>query len=300
VEGLLGYTQEEWLSDPVLWYSRLHPEDREMWNVEFMRGCASGGPFRAECRFMARDGHAVWVHGEARIIRDERGRPMYLQGVAFDITENKVAEEKVKASLHEKEVLLKEIHHRVKNNLQVTSSLLKLQSAKVQDAAALALLQESRDRIRSMALVHEKLYQSDDLSHVEFSWYVRSLVGSLSRSYGPRNARVAVVVDVQDVFLSIDAAVPCGLIINELITNALKYGFPDDGGGEVRLHMRPVGESYVLTVEDDGVGLPADFDYRNTPSLGMQLVVTLADQLEGHVDAVSNGGTKVTLTFPRK
>src|SRR6266446_2399365 len=148
IEGLLGFAQEEWMSSPVLWFRQLHPDDVELWNQEFARGCSTGGPFRAECRFVARDGSVVWVHGEARLIRDEHGRPVLLQGVAFDITESKRAEEIVKASLREKEILLKEIHHRVKNNLQITSRLLRLQAARIPSPEAKQLLRERSEETR--------------------------------------------------------------------------------------------------------------------------------------------------------
>ena len=188
IEALLGFSQEEWLSDPFLWFNQLHPEDRAYCNQEFARGCVTGGPFRAEFRALTRDGQVVWVHGEAHVVRDEDGRPLFIQGVAYDITESKRAEqvvrasaEQLKASLEEKEVLLKEIHHRVKNNLQVISSLLKLQATHIEDPSALEMFNESRNRIQSMALVHEKLYQSANLSRVDFGEYARSLSALLIR-----------------------------------------------------------------------------------------------------------------------
>ena len=201
IEALLGFSQEEWMSDPVLWFRQLHPDDRALWNEEFARGCATGGPFRAECRFLTKTGEVVWVHGEARLIPDESGQPVLLQGVAFDITETKKAAEIVKSSLREKELLLKEIHHRVKNNLQITSSLLRLQAAKIPDAGVRQLLRESQDRIRSMALVHEMLYRSQDLARVDFPQYVRALVPQLFRSYDPGGRiryRVVRLLDAPD------------------------------------------------------------------------------------------------------
>jgi len=235
IEGLLGFSQEEWMSDPVLWFRQLHPEDRELWNGEFARGCATGGPFRAECRFLTKDDQVVWVHGEARLIPDEFGQPVLLQGVAFDITESKRAEEIVKHSLREKELLLKEIHHRVKNNLQITSSLLRLQAGKIADASVRQLLRESQDRIRSMALVHDMLYRSQDLARVDFPEYVRTLVVQLFRSYNA-SGRIRNVVELEGIVFGVDLAVPCGLIINELVANALKHAFPGDrqGVGSVR------------------------------------------------------------------
>ncbi len=189
IEQLLGFSQDEWLSDPFLWFNQLHPEDRAYCNQEFARGCVTGGPFRAEFRALTRNGEVVWVHGEARVVGDEDGRPLFIQGVAYDITESKRAEEAVrasaeqlKASLAEKEVLLKEIHHRVKNNLQVISSLLRLQATHIEDPRALEMFNESRNRIESMALVHEKLYQSANLSQVDSGEYARSLSALLIAS----------------------------------------------------------------------------------------------------------------------
>ena len=211
-EALLGFSQEEWMSDPVLWFRQLHPDDRELWNREFARGCATGGPFRAECRFLTKDGQVIWVHGEARLIPDELGQPVLLQGVAFDITESKRAEEIVKDSLREKELLLKEIHHRVKNNLQITSSLLRLQAGKIADASVRQLLRDSQDRIRSMALVHDMLYRSQDLARVDFPEYVRTLVVQLFRSYNA-SGRIRPVVQLEGIVFGVDLAVPCGLMV---------------------------------------------------------------------------------------
>jgi PAS domain S-box-containing protein len=299
VEALLGFSQEEWMSDPTLWFRQLHPQDRELWNLEFARGCATGGPFRAECRFLSKKGEVVWVHGEARLIPDESGRPVLLQGVAFDITEGKRAEEVVKNSLREKELLLKEIHHRVKNNLQITSSLLRLQAGKLADAGVRQLLRESQDRIRSMALVHDMLYRSQDLARVDFAEYVRTLVVQLFRSYNA-SGRIRPVVELEPLVLGVDLAVPCGLIINELVANALKHAFPGERRGEVRVRMTAANDRFTLSVRDDGVGLPPRIDYLDTETLGLQLVRMLTEQIEGQFHLETTSGTEFVVRFPRQ
>ena len=236
-----------------------------------------------------------------------------------EISERMRAEEQIKASLQEKEVLLKEIHHRVKNNLQVISSLLSLQSRCIEDQSVLELFQESQNRVRSMALIHEKLYRSQDLARINFAEYIRNLATSLVRSYRANSGPVSLKVDANDVPLSIDAAVPCGLIINELVSNSLKYAFPpppsfppsggdergsfppsggDERGDEIRIELRSDRDHQVtLIVADNGVGFPKGLDFRHTESLGMQLVNTLTNQLGGTVELHSNGGTEFKITF---
>jgi PAS domain S-box-containing protein len=307
VEELLGFTQEQWLSDPVLWYHQIHPDDRDLLHQEFARGCATGGPFKAEFRALNRDGSVVWIHGEARVVRDEHGRPLFMQGVAYDISETKRAEEamragaeQLKASLREKESLLKEIHHRVKNNLQVISSLLRLQAAGVRDGAALDMFHESQNRIRSMALIHEKLYQSPDLSRVEFASYVRDLLSLLLRSYAAR-PRIELDIAVENAALSIEQAVPLGLILNELISNCLKHAFPEGRAGRITVELGPSdGTSLRLKVADDGVGIPAPVDPRRAATLGMQLVRTLSEQLGGRLEVRRGAGTEFAISFPNR
>jgi PAS domain S-box-containing protein len=303
IETLLGYTQEEWLSSPVLWYDRLHPDDRRKLDQEFARGCATGGPFKAECRFLARDGRIVWVHGEARLINDARGFPILLQGVAFDVTETKRAEEVVRAALREKETLLKEIHHRVKNNLQITSSLLRLQLGKVTDAAARQILQESQDRIRSMALVHEMLYRSADLSRVDFAHYIRALLEQLFRAHNVDVNRFTFRTRIPDLILSVDLAMPLGLIVNELVANSLKHAFADRANGSIDVELDAEGGTYRLLVRDDGIGLDRTALPDTKATLGLQLVRTLTEQLGGRMEwrapAAADTGTEAVITFPR-
>lgn len=215
----------------------------------------------------------------------------------IDITERKRAEEQIQTSLGEKDVLLKEIHHRVKNNLQVISSMLNLQARYIKDQKALEMFKESQNRVRSIALVHEKLYQSKELSRLDFTDHVRSLVSHLFRSYGVHSDRIVLRIHVEDVYLGIDTAIPCGLIINELVSNSLKYAFPQ-GKGEISIDLRRQHDNcYMLVVRDNGVGLPKGLDFRNTETLGLQLVNTLTDHLGGSIELGSGAGTEFKVTF---
>jgi two-component sensor histidine kinase len=215
-----------------------------------------------------------------------------------DITERKRAEDQIKASLEEKEVLLREIHHRVKNNLQIISSLLNLQSRYIKDKQVLHVFQESQDRIKSMVLIHKKLYQSKDLARIDFAEYVRSLIADLFRSYKADYDLITLKTNIDDVFLGIDTAIPCGLIINELVSNSLKYAFPEGGQGEIRIDLHSEKEGkFTLIVSDSGVGFPEDLDFRNTESLGLQLACTLVDQLQGTIGLDRTGGTKFKIAF---
>ena len=217
--------------------------------------------------------------------------------VARAVAGRRQEEEKLRAELKEKEVMLKEIHHRVKNNLQVISSLLSIQSTILADPRDATYFQESRDRIRTMALVHEKLYQSDDIAAVDFGPYVDRLTANLFRSYTGSGGRASLYVDVKDIFLGPDHAIPCGLIVNELVTNALKYAFPEGRSGTITVTMRQSDDRYELTVSDNGVGMPANFNLEETESLGLQLVNMLAHQLDGTVTMDVSQGTRFTISF---
>ncbi len=217
--------------------------------------------------------------------------------VLRDIGERKKMEEQIKASLHEKEALLKEIHHRVKNNLQIISSLLNLQSERAGSTAVTQALQEGQNRVRSMALIHENLYRSNNLAQIDFGAYVRELVGQLHRTYSEHARRVTVDVQVEALFLPMETAVPCGLILNELFSNAVKHAFVDGRAGQISIQLQSDHNDYRLTVADNGVGLPPQFDYRQTTTLGLQLVHTLVGQLDGRLLVDNRQGTAVTITF---
>jgi len=207
------------------------------------------------------------------------------------------ADELIRTTLKERETLLKEIHHRVKNNMQVISSLLSLQAAQATEPETIDMFSESQRRIRSMALIHEKLYRSGSLAEIDFGDYVESLVGELLRMYNVPLGAITIAVDIENVQLGVDAAIPCALIINELVSNSLKYAFPDGRTGGVTVALQHANEAYTLTVADDGVGFPADVDFRATDSLGMQLVVTLVNQLEGTIDLSRENGTAFVISF---
>jgi two-component sensor histidine kinase len=219
----------------------------------------------------------------------------------LEIAERKIAEDKVKASLEEKEVLLKEIHHRVKNNLQVISSLLRLQSKKIRDSYDLQLFDESQDRIRTMALVHEKLYQSKDLAHIDFKDYLQKLVHDLLRAYRTADFTPDVKIHCDDIPMSIDKAIPCGLLINELITNVLKHAFPSSfkKNGLVEINVKSSNANHIdISVKDNGVGIKDDVDFETMDSLGIRLIHILAeDQLGGNIAVESKDGTEVRIDF---
>jgi two-component sensor histidine kinase len=216
-----------------------------------------------------------------------------------DVTERRQVEEQIKASLKEKEVLLKEIHHRVKNNLQIISSLLNLQSAEIEDPEACQRFKESQDRVKAMALIHERLYQSGDLAKIDFAGYVRSLTGHLTRSYKVNATAVRLNLEVESVPMNLDTAIPCGLIINELVSNAFKYAFPKGESGEINVRFAEEnGRSLKLVVQDNGVGFPENKNPEESDSLGLKLVRSLTEQLGGVLSYRTQNGFICQITIP--
>jgi PAS domain S-box-containing protein len=231
-------------------------------------------------------------------MRNETGEITGICGIAHDMTERKQMEEALRLSLQEGEVLLKEIHHRVKNNMQIISSILNLQARSVKDPAALECLRGSQSRIRSMALVHEKLYRSSGFSRIDFGEYVRSLASAVFQSCRTDSNQVRLDFKAEEVFLDINTAIPCGLVANEIIVNALKHAFPGGRSGVVKIRLRPLGKGeYRFVISDNGVGFPKDLDFRNTESLGMQLVILLVGQLDGTINLKRKGGTTFDIVF---
>lgn len=257
-----------------------------------------GKPQQFEAELVTTDGRTIWVeHFLNPIVVD--GRVQELSCLAYHITDRKNAQAELLKSLHEKEVLLKEVHHRVKNNLQIISSIFNLQSAHVgEDRRMIGLLRDSRDRIRSMSFIHESLYQTKDLSSIDLADYIDGLSRNLVMSYS-LNGKVELRTDLQRVQLVLDQAIPCGLILNELISNALKHAFPDDRSGTIRIALEQVDEQVRITLSDDGVGLPPGFRPEIHSNLGLELVDTLMDQLDGSVHRQSGDGVRYLLTFER-
>jgi|GEM_PF-4845731 len=218
-----------------------------------------------------------------------------------EIQERTVVEEQLRESLEEKEVLLKEVHHRVKNNLQIISSLLYLGSRERESKRFMDIIQESRARIRSMAMVHEKLYQTENLSQISFRDYTEDLVKSLVGSHNDGSSNITVDIRSNGVQLDISTAITCGLILNELISNAVKYAFPDNEDGEIVISIAQDNSGrYEMIVKDNGVGLPDDFSTHASQSLGMKLVDTLTQQIDGDLQIDGTSGTKYRLTFTRE
>ncbi len=302
--SLTGYSAAEVVGrNPRVLKSGMQDESfyRNMWET-----ILSGQVWRSELVNRRKDGSTYTEEMTITPVKNKQGAITHFIAIKEDVTERKQAEEQIKASLREKEVLLKEIHHRVKNNMQIISSLLNLQSVQIKDEQALSLFRESQNRVKSMALIHEKLYQSRDLAQIDFAEYVHNLTSHLFRSYGAIARNVTLNVGIHDVYFDVNTAVPCGLIVNELVSNSLKHAFPDGRVGTISVSVTADQEAavsregqaiYTLTVSDNGVGTPKDFDFRHTESLGMQLVNTLTEQLGGSVELESTGGTAFKITF---
>jgi len=299
-ERMFGYSREELLGKPIeilvpRRYEQSHVAQRDAYiNAPRTRPMGAGRALMGR----KKDGTEIPVEISLSPLETESGT--LITSIIRDITEHRTAEERIKASLREKEVLLREIHHRVKNNLQVTSSLLKLQSSYIQDAVSKEMFSESQNRIRSMALVHEKLYQSTDLSRINMSDYAESLALLLMRSFGVSTDQIQLKVSRSDVLLTIETAIPCGLILNELVSNSLKHAFDNAAGGVIEVSVDKHTEREVaLTVADNGKGLPADLDLEKAETLGMRLVRTLAEQLDGRIEIGRQSGTRITVIFPQ-
>ena len=279
-------------------FAAVHPDDCEGLRNAMARTLAGSAAYEVEYRAVWPDGSLHYIAASGQLARDANEEPLWIDGLLWDVTDRKRADERIRASLREKEVLLKEIHHRVKNNMQVISSLVALQAERLPDAAMRAVLQDVTHRVRSMALVHEKLYQSADMAQVQFAEYAQSLLNYLWRAHETTAPGIRLALDLEPVQLSVNAAVPCGLVLNELASNALKHAFHSRADGEVSVVLRGSPEGRVcLRVRDNGTGLPAGLDWRQADTLGLRLVQMLAGQLDATVDVHSNKGTEFTVTF---
>ncbi|RPI17820.1 MAG: PAS domain S-box protein [Ignavibacteriae bacterium] len=276
-----GYTKDE--------------DYKKMWDT-----ISAGNEWKGVFNNKRKNGELFWESASISPIKDESGKTTHFLAVKEDITEQKIKDEKLLSSLKEKEVMLREIHHRVKNNLQIISSLLKLQSSYVKDPISYEYFTISQNRVKSMALIHQQLYRSTDLSQINFGDYLEKLTNNLINAYGINDKRISFGIQAEDVFLEIDTAIPCGLIINELVSNSLKHAFPFERTGNITISMHLDSDNmYKLIVKDDGIGFPPEFDYKNTTSLGMQLVVTLTEQLDGRIQVTNKKGTEFNIIFSK-
>lgn len=280
------------------WTKRLSPEDAERTKNDWQETVRTGGFWDYEYRIFDRAGQEHFVLSRGAPMRNSTGAIASFVGIHLDITDRRKYENQLEQSLREKEVIIKEVHHRVKNNMQVISGFLQLQSNYIRDPESAEMLNECQRRVRSMALVHEKLYQSRHLGFINVAEYIKSLVTELQEGYVVQ-ANLRFDVDVENVNINLDMAIPCGLIVNELLTNSLKYAFRGRTSGTIgiSLHLSP-DHRFTLRVSDDGTGLPENFDLKSTTTLGMQLVQVLVRQIGGEIAITSHPGATFVITFP--
>jgi PAS domain S-box-containing protein len=293
---ITGYTVDELLGMHYL--QMIHPEWREKAEVLY-RGQFTDRTKETTMDFpiQTRDGEEKWVEQKVKLLSTD-GYVTGFQGIVRDITDRKKARDKLQAALNEKEVLLKEIHHRMKNNLLAISGLLHFQETSIKDEDSRRALANCQKRIMSMAVIHEKLYQMEDLANVNIGDYIRTLADHLVRSFSSSPDDITVAVPVDDIRLNVETAVPCGLIITELITNTLEYAFPDTAEGTIRIELTELPDrKFILTVSDDGVGLPAVLDIEKAGTLGLILIRTLIEGLGGTMTIDREAGTTFRFEF---
>lgn len=296
-EQIWGRSREALYINNCNWIDWLHPEDKHLLLESFQR-IVVGESTSTEYRIVRPDGTIRWVCDRAFPIYDESGKVYRIAGICEDISDRKFTEARIQAALREKEILLKEIHHRVKNNMQVVSSLLQLQAQYIEDETTLSLFEESQNRIHSMALIHEQLYQSENLDRIDLPLYVENLVANVYQSFGCCNSSIQIQLNIDPISLNIETAIPCGLIINELVSNSLKYAFPYSRAGEINIKFCEISsQQFHLSIQDNGVGFPADFDVENTETLGIRLVRMLTSQLDGSLTIDSQYGTCYNLVI---
>jgi len=304
VYRIFGYQPGAFPTTYEAFLDGVHPDDRAKVDAAYTHSVREGcDAYEIEHRVVRKNtGEIRIVLERCRHFHDAAGNVVRSRGVVQDITERTQAEEQIKVALAEKEVMLREIHHRVKNNLQVISSLISLQTDTVSGPQVREVLGDVRDRVHAMALVHEKLYQTGDLARLNFGDYAASLLQCLWRSHGALAERVRLQLEVSPVALPIEAAVPCGLILNELAGNALKHAFPNGHAGEVRVNLEldSAAECVSLRVCDNGCGLPPERDWRQSNTLGLRLVQMLTSQLRGTVTTASGPGTHFSVAFSLK
>ncbi|NQT25857.1 PAS domain S-box protein [candidate division KSB1 bacterium] len=256
----------------------------------------SGETWMGEFENKRKSGKSYWEAAQISPLKNEAGEITHFIKVSNDVTERKHAEDQLQKDLKEKEILLKEVHHRVKNNLQIISSLLNLQAHRISDPNILKILEQSNRRVRSMALVHEKLYQSENFATIDLKVYIEALVMELFQTYGHGN-RIRMEFKIRPISLSLDQAVPCGLIINELVSNALKYAFPKNRKGMVQISLHTKKGVHEIAIRDDGIGMAKDIHTKEIDTLGLKLVRILCDQIKAETSWHVEKGTEFRMKF---
>ena len=295
--AMLGVERGSLMGKPFFRF--IHKDDQDIYYLHCKKLFETKAPRSCEIRLKRRDGSEFWAQLQCVVDRDGEGGLSLIQAAVIDIHERRRIAAEIESSLKEKDVLLNEILHRTKNNMQVIISMLKFQSVNIEDKQVAEMFKEIRDRIRSMALVHEKLYKTKGLADDDFKGYVESLVNSVFRSYGARDAGITSRTEIDDVSIGLETATSCGMIINELVTNSLKYAFPGNRKGEIRVVLRSFDEdALLLEVGDNGIGMPEDLDFRNAASMGMNVVNLLSEgQLDGQIKLNRAGGTTFRIRF---
>ncbi len=277
--------------------SHIHPDDKMLTIQMIKEAIKQKSNYENEDRILRPDGEIRYVKITGEPMYDEKGVYIGIQGTLQDITDVKKINEEIVRSLGEKEIMIKEIHHRVKNNLQIVSSLLRLQADKIKDKTVVEYFKQSEQRIKSMALIHQQLYRTKDLSRINFREYLNELCSYLLFANDSTPGRINLKIEAEDLYFGIDTALPCGLIINELFTNAIKYAFPNGNSGNILLKLHKDKEDIChIKIKDDGIGA-TNLNFKNSSSLGMELVSTLTDQLEGEISILIDNGTEINLTF---
>jgi PAS domain S-box-containing protein len=274
----------------------IHPDDLSIYQEKFEDSLKTGELLDLDVRIVTKTGDIKYCHAPGKVINDKFGKPIRFIGNIMDITERKKADMKVKKSLEEKEVLLREVHHRVKNNLQIIASLLRLQEFTVDEEEVVDVLKESEGRVKSMAMVHENLYQSPTFSDINIKRYIEKLVSDILNTHGIPIESIKTDLIIEDVHLNIDTAIPLGLIVNELVTNSVKYAFPEKEG-TITIRLKSLPEKFELKIVDDGIGLPKNLDIEKTETLGLKLVNSLVNQIDGVMELDRTHGTEFKISF---
>ncbi len=289
---LLGYEKKDIIGKSVKYLFA----DNSLENAGKLFDSNSNSIINFETRLKSKYGEIIPVLLSKSVIKNDDGNIMGIVCIGSNIVEIKHAEDKIKASLNEKDILLRELHHRVKNNLQIILSLINLQSNGIKNKEDLEIFRESQSRVKSLAIIHEKLYRSADFANINFEEYIESLVNYLLSYYSADS--IEVIIDVKkDIILNMDTAVPCGLIINELVTNAIKHAFNESKSGQINITLQSDNGCFTLIVSDNGKGIPPEVDLDNPQKLGLQLVKSLTDQLEGKIEYNGSKNTEFKIQF---